>query len=224
MALVPVGLSLFWMARNRVALYFLLPAGLVLGFSAIVYGSAWHAGILFLLWLFAMWMATNRDPRGLPAYVRIAWIMVLGMHVYWSVRAGYRDIQSPYSGSKAAAERILPDVMAGKRIAGLGFMSLAVEPYFRENIFVNYHAGRDPAFWLRTRQSELDVSISSVVSQHPDLIVASLWDLDRAGHDRLVQSLKDSGYSVLEEFPGEIVWKSAILIEDNYLVARRTAD
>jgi hypothetical protein len=54
--------------------------------------------------------------------------------------------------------------------------------------------------------------------------VASLWKLDRAGRDRLVQSLKDSGYSVTGEFPGEIVWKSAILIEDNYLVARRTAE
>ncbi len=68
-ALVPLALSVMWMVRRRVALYFVLPAGLVLGFSSVVYGKPWHAGILFLLWLFAMWIATDRDPETPPVYV-----------------------------------------------------------------------------------------------------------------------------------------------------------
>jgi hypothetical protein len=221
-ALVPLALSLIWMVRRRVALYFVLPAGLVLGFSSIVYGKPWHAGILFLLWLFAMWIATNRDPGTPPVYVWVAWALLLGMHVYWSARAGFQDIVAPYSGSRALAARISPDVAAGKRIAGVGFMCVAVQPYFRGNIFVNYHGGRKPAFWFRTPETYQDFSLSSALSQRPDLILVSLWQLDRPDRDHLVQSLADSGHAVSQEFPGAIIWKSGLLIDDSYLLARKT--
>jgi hypothetical protein len=221
-ALVPLALSLIWMARRRVALYFLLPAGLVLGFSSVVYGKPWHAGILFLLWLFAMWIATNRDPLTPPMYVWVAWAMVLGMHVYWSARAGFRDIVAPYSGSKALAERIFPEVQAGRRIAGIGFMCVAVEPYFGQNILMNYHGGSKPAFWFRTVDTYRDFSIASALSQHPDLILVSLWTLDRPGRDQMVQSLADSGYKVVQEFPGRVIWKSGLLIDDSYLLGEKS--
>lgn len=220
-ALAPLALSLIWMARCRVALYFVLPAGLVVGFSSVVYGKPWHAGILFLLWLFAMWIATNRDPHTPPAYVWVAWVMVLGMHVYWSARAGFRDIVAPYSGSKALAARILPDVRAGRRIAGIGFMCVAVEPYFGQNILMNYHAGRKPAFWFRTLDTYRDFSLASALSQYPDLMLVSLWTLDRPGRARMVQSLTDSGYKVVQEFPGQVIWKSGFLIDDSYLLAEK---
>jgi hypothetical protein len=77
-ALASLGLSLLWMFRIRVALYFVLPAALLLAFSTLVYGSPWHAGTLFLLWLFAMWIATDRNPGTLPLHVWAAWVMVLG--------------------------------------------------------------------------------------------------------------------------------------------------
>src|SRR5271165_4575419 len=111
---VPLALSLFWMARNRKALYFVLPAGLVLVFSSFVYASLWHAGILFLLWLFAMWITSARSLRPVPLYVWLAWVMVLGIHIYWAARAGVREIEVIYSGSRALAENIAPDVAAGK--------------------------------------------------------------------------------------------------------------
>jgi len=221
-ALVPLGLSLLWMFRNRMALYFVLPAGLVLAFSTIVYGSPWHAGILFLLWLFAMWIASNRNPGNPPLYVWVAWVMVLGPHVFWAIRAGIRDIETPYSGSKALAENIAPDVSAGKRIVGAGWMLTAVQPYFRKNILANYHGGNAPAFWFYDPSNdELDVSPALLPSQNPDLIVVSLWKMPSAKRDQLIHSLSDSGYPVIEEFPGGIIWKSIIMESDGYLVARK---
>jgi hypothetical protein len=148
--------------------------------------------------------------------------MLLGIQVYWSARAGFQDIVAPYSGSRALAARVLPDVTAGKRIAGLGFMGIAVQPYFHGNIFVNYHGGRAPAFWFRTPETYGDFLLPSVLSQHPDLILASEWQLDRPSRDHLVQSLADSGYTVIQEFPGAIIWKSGLLIDDSYLLARKT--
>ena len=221
---VLLALSLFWMARNRTALYFVLPAGLVLGFSSLFYSSAWHAGILYVLWLFGMWIATNRNARTTPLYVWLAWVMVLGMHGYWAVRASLQDINAPYSGSKALAANIAPDVAAGKRIVGQGFMLTAVQPYFKKNIFVSDRDGTWPAFWFSRSPNYVYISRDSLATLHPDLIVASLWKMQPSEHDQLIRLLSDSGYTVIQEFPGEIVWKSGILISDSYLAARKTAD
>ncbi len=220
-ALVSLALSVFWMARNRTALYFALPAGLVVAFSSFIYASPWHAGVLFMLWLFAMWIASSRNPRTTPLYVWFAWAMVLGMHVYWAARAGLTDINEPYSGSKAVAENIAPDVAAGKRIAGRGFYLIAVQPYFGKNIFVNYYGGRNLAFWFPTPSNDLADSPASLASQHPDVIVVSLWRMQPWQQDKLIRSLSDYGYTAIREFPGKIIWKTGILVDDSYWVARK---
>lgn len=223
-ALVPLALCLFWMTRNRTALYFLLPAGLVLAFSSVAYASPWHAGILFLLWLFAMWIANRRNPGTLPLYVWLAWTIVLGAHIYWATRASVLDIDAPYSGSKALAVNIAPDVAAGKRIAGKGYYLIAAQPYFRNNILMNYYGGHSPAFWYPTRANELADSLASLASQHPDLIIISLRNVEPSKHDQLVRALSDSGYADIQEFPGETIWKAGILANDSYLVARKKVD
>ncbi len=223
-AILPLALSLFWMVRNRTALYFALPAGFCLAFSALVYSSAWHSGILFLLWLFAMWVTSSRNPRTPPFHVWVAWAMVLGMHVYWTARAGTRDINEPYSGSKALAADIAPDVAAGKRIAGRGYYLLAVQPYFRQSVLMNYYGGGKPAFWCPSPSNNLGESIAALATQHPDVIVVSLRRMDPSQSDRLIHSLSDSGYPSIRKFPGEIIWKSGMLASDSYLVARKKVD
>jgi hypothetical protein len=223
-ALVPVALSLFWMTRNRRALYFALPAGLVLAFSSVAYASPWHAGILFLLWLFAMWIANSPNPGTTPFYVWLAWAIVLGAHVYWATRASLLDIDEPYSGSKALAENIAPDVAARKRIVGEGYFLIAVQPYFGQNILMNYYGGRSPTFWFPTPSNDLADSPASLASQHADLIVVALRNMRPSKHDQLVRTLLDSGYAEIREFPGGTIWKSGILASDSYLVARKKVD
>lgn len=226
-AAVPLGLSLLWLVTNGKALYFVLPAGLVLAFSSFVYAAPWHAGILYLLWLFGMWVASDRNPRNLPRYVWLAWVMVLGMHVYWAASASLRDIEAPYSGAKALAEDIAPDVAAGKRIVGKGYFLTAVQPYFPRNVLLNYHGGSGSAFWLATPANESDlndVSPAGLVSQNPDLILVSLWSMSRDEQDQLIRSLSDSGYSFIRKFPGQTVWKAGLLTGDDYLVARKRVD
>ena len=221
LALIPLALSLFWMTRNRVALYFVLPAGLVLAFSSVVYASPWHAGILFLLWLFAMWIAGGRHPRTTPLYVWLAWVIVLGSHIYWAASAGLRDFNAPYSGSMALAENIAPDVAAGKRIAGVGYFLTAAQPYFPKNILMNYHGGQSPAFWFPYRSDTLTDSPASLASQHPDLIVVALGRMRQSRRGQLIRELSESGYTEIREFPGEIIWKSGSLGSDSFLAARK---
>jgi hypothetical protein len=223
-ALVPLVLSLFWMTRNRIALYFALPAGLVLAFSSVAYASPWHSGILFLLWVFAMWIASNRNPCNPPLYVWLAWAIVVGTHINWAARASLLDIDGPYSGSKALAENIAPDVAFGKRIVGEGYFLIAVQPYFQKNILMNYHGGRGPAFWSPTSSDELADSPASLASQHPDVIVVSLRHMRPVNHDQLIRTLSDSGYTDIQEFPGETIWKSGSLGSDSFLAARKKVD
>ncbi len=219
---VALALSVFWMARKRVVLYFVLPAVPVLMFSSFVYASPWHGGILFLVWIFAMWTAAARNSVSpTPRYVWLAWVMVLGLHVYWSARASYWDIVAPYSGSEAVAANIAHEVEAGKRIAGQGFMVVAVEPYFRRNIFFNYHGGRLPAFWVQPPAHDVDVPIGSVLGQNPDLIVASLFLVNPNDEVALIHALTGAGYSNIQKFPGDVIWKSSLLVGNSYLVARK---
>ena len=222
-AVLPLTMSLFWMARNRMALYFVLPAALVLAFSSQVYSALWHSGILFLLWLFAMWIAGNRSSSTTPRYVWAVWLVMLAPQIFWAAWASIQDIQSPYSGSKALAENIAPDVAAGKRIAGAGGALLTeLQPYFQRNIFENYHDGHKPAFWL-FKPKDLSGSPASLASQHPDLIVVSLAELQPSEQEQLIHSLSDAGYGAIREYPGGMVWKSITPLNDSFLVARRSA-
>jgi hypothetical protein len=46
-------------------------------------------------------------------------------------------------------------------------------------------------FWVRPPSSDINESIPCLASQHPDVIVVSLWQVGATDEDRLVQSLSD---------------------------------
>src|SRR3954466_10074009 len=102
--LIPSALLL---VRARLALLATAVCAGLLAFSILKHANAWHAGLLFLFWIFAIWIAwpalsafTRSSRRMITASVGI----IVGVHLAYTAVAALRDIGEPYSAAPAVAE------------------------------------------------------------------------------------------------------------------------
>jgi hypothetical protein len=217
-----VALSAWWFYKNSTLLYFVLPLGGVLMLSSVVYRNRWHAGVLFLIWLFAMWITYSRARQPAPAYIWLAWLVVLVPQIYWSARSVAYDIGQPYSGSKAVANYLTSHGLENSVIYGAGYEATSIQPYFPKNVFRNYHDGRNPAFWLWSTANDYPQVMPEVPPERPDVLILSLrTDAQRDAAAHLVRSLSQAGYAVAGRFDGQLYWKSSVLEPESFLVARK---
>jgi len=217
-------LSAWWFYKNSTLLYFLLPLGAVLVLSSVVYRNRWHAGVLFLIWLFAMWITYSRARQPAPAFLWLAWLVVLAPQLYWSARSVAYDIGQSYTGSRAVASYLKSEGLQNSVIYGAGYEATSIQPYFPKNIFRNYHDGRSPAFWLWSTANQYPQVMPSVPPERPDVLILSLRTYaQRDAAAQLVRSLPEAGYEVAGRFDGQLYWKSAVLEPESFLVARRLA-
>jgi hypothetical protein len=215
-------LSAWWFYKNSTLLYFLLPLGAVLMLSSVVYRNRWHAGVLFLIWLFAMWITCSRAKQPAPAYIWLAWVVVLAPQIYWSAKSVTYDIAQPYSGSKAVANYLKYQGLQNSVIYGAGYEATSIQPYFPKNIFRNYHDGKNPSFWLWSTGNRYPQVMPAVPPERPDVLILSLrndWQADTAA--QLVRSLPQAGYALVGRFDGQLYWKSSALEPESFLVARK---
>jgi hypothetical protein len=217
-----LALSAWWFYKNSTLLYFVLPLGAVLMLSSVVYRNRWHAGVLFLIWLFAMWITYSRARQPAPAYIWLAWLVILGPQIYWSAKSVGYDIGQSYTGSRAVASYLRSEGLENSVIYGAGYEATSIQPYFPKNIFRNYHDGRSPAFWLWSTANQYPQVMPSVPPERPDVLILSLrTDAQRDAALRLVRSLPEAGYAVAGRFDGQLYWKSAVLEPESFLVARK---
>ncbi len=217
-----LALSMYWFYRNGALWYFVLPLGAVLMLSSLVYRNRWHAGVLFLIWLFAMWVAYSRARQSAPAYIWVAWLLVLAPQIYWSARSVVYDIGQPYTGSKAVADYLKSQGLQNGVIYGAGYEATSIQPYFATNIFRNYRDGRNPAFWLWSTANGYPQVMPAVPAERPDALVLSLrTDAQRDAAAQLMRSLPQAGYVLAGRFDGQLYWKSSVLEPESFLVARK---
>lgn len=217
-----LALSAWWFYKNSTLWYFVLPLGGVLMLSSVVYHNRWHAGVLFLIWLFAMWITYSRARQPAPAYLWLAWLLVLAPQIYWSARSVAYDIAQPYTGSRAVADYLKSHGLQNGIIYGAGYEATSIQPYFPKNIFHNYHDGHNPAFWLWSTANPYPQTMSAVPPERPDALIVSLrTDEQRSAAAQLVRSLPKAGYQLVGRFAGQLYWKSSVLEPESFLVARR---
>ena len=229
-----LAVSLVWFARKRCLALYLAPTLLLLTLFAVKYMNAWHEGVLFLVWLFALWRSfaeperTRFDARVLRPAVVGAALVVIGVQVYWAAAALGNDWRFAYSGSRAAADCLRERGLDHRTVYGAGFQTVALLPYFPDNRFANFNGGQArPCYWRWAAPPPMPAgdglqpdstaaSYAAIAALRPDVIVLGL----KRPHQ--LDPPTPPGYAVVGAFPGWLFWKDRTLEPDAFIVLERT--
>lgn len=194
-------------------------------FSAMFYASPWHAGLLFLFWVFVLWINWGAE---VPSRVRrqlIGAILLIAVpQAVQAARSGLWDMHNSYSAGEQAARAIADYHKAypGQPIAAFGMKTFEMQPWLAGNLFANYHRGAPkPAYWVWAKGEPLSPRVNArtlaiVIAQHPALIAASPVDMGGRGFD-LMPQLCSAGYGIRAFYPATMIWRGQ-LIEDQTLL------
>jgi hypothetical protein len=187
-------------------LFFLLASGGLCLFGAVVYAQAWHFGILFLAWVFAIWISAYRTRVTAP--VIAALLAAIGFQCYWTVAAVRYDWSHAYSGSRAAAQYFQQTGLPPGGLYAVGYPTTALQPYFPSNIYSDFHEGGKAAYW--------DWSKRNTANDPETLIGSSRRDFVLVGYKNILeeQYWKDFltllGYRRTRQFEGGTFWRSSV--------------
>ncbi len=219
--------------RARIALLASAVFAGLLVFSILKFANAWHAGLLFMFWIFAVWIAwpslaafTAIQRRMITASVAT----IVSVNVAYAAAAALRDIREPYSAAPAVAELLAQQSENGP-IAAAGFKTFAVQPWFAANTFANYHAGAPiPAHYTWQTGETFKAFVTpdrwrALVERGGvyGALILSLDSMSEQEIDAYVAAARDAGYCKLASLPGGLIWKSYVRESDAMLVFTRCA-
>jgi hypothetical protein len=224
-ALAVFAATLFLLRQRRLTLLYLLPLVSILGFLAVKYGNVWHQGILFYLWVFALWIRfdldRNRAATKTAQIVLGLMTIVLAAQVYWATMASSYDFYHNYSGSYQAARYIKENRLENQKIFISGWKSVAIVPYFDRKIFFNLNQNSDLRTWFWSTRNQTPVGfnqkvIDSIKSEQPDVVIIA------SDHLEGNSAIELEGYRLSVFFEGNICWKAGIFEPDSYWILRKT--
>ena len=153
-------------------------------FSGAIYAKPWHAGLLFMIWIFCLWISWPAAKPGSRVRMLAAGslLLVCLAQLPEAIATGLRDLREDYSSSPRAAAGIARwrDGNPGGRIAGVGAWALAVQPYFTGNIFADLHGGAArPSYQIwskneRWQSTLLPSDWARALAARPGLILVSV--------------------------------------------------
>jgi hypothetical protein len=219
-ALVALSLPFLW--RGGSLLLFLLSSLFLCAVNAVIYSQVWHMGLLFLMWIFALWIAQEQSANRRPSEKILALVsvsIVTAILCFCTFLALQFDWSQPYSGSLAAARFIRASGIEGRSIYGIGYSCVAIQPYFKRNLFKNFQGGTGPAFWDWSTRNRSLKELDKLSQLNPDYILVGytnyaekiLWS-----HD-----VRSAGYDAIAHFEGNLFWRAEILEPASYDIYRR---
>lgn len=199
----------------------------ILGFSAGYYASPWHAGVLFLLWLFLNWIGWPgvEGRRDLRLVTVAAMGLVCVVQTGQAAATGLWDLSHSYAGGPEAARAVAEWRKAHPdgTVAAAGFKAFTIQPYFPQNVFANYnHGAPRPAYvsWKRGEAWSPDDTPGEALRAFAggyDLVVVPSGKLKLEEVAQILQGARSHGYRSIRLARGHIVWKR-FEREDNGLV------
>lgn len=216
-------ISLYWLWRRGALTLLLIPLLLLIALSAFRYHNVWHEGIVFLVWIFALWLGFQKEASaGSPpparttetAFMTGALLLVCVVQWVWTAKTYSYDLRQPYSGSLALARYLKAHDCRGCRIHIDGFRGVAVLPYFDRNIFENLNGGGSASYWMWSRSNPILRDPQSVWAGLPDLAIIAYWRNQTPRGWPL-------GYREVARFPGGLYWKNRIYEADTYILLAR---
>jgi hypothetical protein len=199
----------------------------VVGFSVLKYANAWHAGVLFLVWVFALWVGwgalralASTDRRMVVGSVAI----IVLVNVAYTLSAALREIREPYSAGPAAARHLVRD----DPVAAAGVKTFAVQPWFDANRFQNYHAGAPGMAhyaWHKAEAFKPRATLEdwqALLKQNAyGTLLLSDYKLRPDGLALFVAAAREAGYCTSAELRGGLIWKSYVREDDGLVVFTR---
>ena len=207
--------------------------GALMGFGAFEYFMPWHAGTIFAVWLFTLWIswkAVQKLSDEDKLVIKVAVALVLGVQLYDSVNAWHLDYKQPYSASRLGAQRLHEYLAQNPRtqVACIGFKTIALQPYFGSNVCANYYNGQPrPSYydWKKGQIFPPDAKpayLESVMAVRKfDVVVVSDMTIPPAVSDNIA---RESNYCVLNRIPGDMIWKARLFEPDDLLIYQRCKD
>ena len=230
--LLTPSIVLFW--RAGILPLFAALVGSLIVFAFVEFANVWHAGFLYLAWLFCLWQSWPQAGRLARngRYGLIASLALLSaMETYGAIAAGLRDIASPYSSGPAMAVDLKAYRAAypHARIAGMGFKSFTVAPWFRTNIFANYNGGAErPAYykWIKTNRFAYAAELSAwrkLAAGGYDALLLSPGELQQPVIDACLTAAVKAGYCLATKTSGGMIWRGSIIEGDDLFLFARGA-
>ncbi len=223
-----------WFKARRLPLTIYL-MGALITFSVLKYGNFWHAGIIFLTFVFCLWISwahRTEPPLWAQRWLPVSLAGLLAFQVWCAGAAGFRDVLTPYSAAPAMARAVIDHRARhpGERVGVAGFKAFAILPWMPTNVFANYEGGAaHPAYYL-WRMGEDPI---------PGLNEPLWRKMAAAGYDRLLLSTFNvmgfngparyiidawrAGYCPTAVFKGAMVWKTYALETDDMMIFDRCA-
>lgn len=222
-------LSCIWAYQRGGVLLFLLAVGgtsLEYGF---IRGYGHHQGLITIAFVVFLWAAwpTTEQLRHLPKFSKLlhqgmllSLLLTFGWHCTWSYKAVRGDIRGPYSGALDAA-RFLKSVHADQMgCGGYLFWSVAVQPYFDHNIFLNYGPpNASAAYHFSTgfiKRSDL-LMASEALNGPPFIVVAAEFENPQQALP-LIESYKEVNYILVHFSDGTRFFKGTPGVHSSYFV------
>jgi hypothetical protein len=213
-AAIALSVPLLW--RGRGLPLFLLTSIALCAVSGILYWQPWTQGLLFLCWLLAIWISAARVEPGWAALAGLS--VVIAFQLYWEFRSIQYDWNSAYSGSLETARVIETQQLAPVRIAGLGYSTSAIQPYFSSNVFVNF----DNSYWDWSRSNNSQDPVRFYSSGRPGYAIAGFKTT--AERKSWAKILDPAGYDLTRTFEGGVYWKDRVTESESFDVYRRARE
>ena len=205
LAVIALSLPFLWRGGGLVA--FIVSSTGLCAVGSIIYSNVWHQGLLFLIWLFAIWIsAVGRRPS---AALLLALAIVICFQCYWTIRSIGFDWEHPYSGSLQAARFLQSTGISNRAVNAIGYSCTALQPYFRGNIFSNINGGKGrPAFWVWSARNHTNDPSPLFSFHQAEYVIVGYKDL----HEKIRwASLVNMGsYQAVQHFDGNLFWRTAI--------------
>lgn len=223
-----------WFYRRGTLLTFAVLTLSLLPISS-VYFKLWHEGLFFFVLLFAILLTFVRSDERARFDLSMLGVTVaiLAVHLYWTARSIGYDIEYDYSGSRLAAEFIKDNHLERRRLFGIGFPALGLQPYFDHNIYANYPTRGGFCFWDWSTRSpwfyatsfSLDRRVMQgwferQIAQQPEFVVLSVKFSSDLLYIRWFRAHPE--YRIVQRFDGHHFWKNVMSEPEVFLLYART--
>jgi hypothetical protein len=202
-------------------------------FSVVKYANVWHSGLLYLVWIFALWAgwhALPQLPTGERRLVVASVAIIVFVNVLYTASAALRDVREPYSAGPAAARVVAPLRQQGAVIAAAGFKTFALQPWFDTNLFANYRNGAPHMAHYVFRSDETFQPFVTLESWREtannnayNVLLLSNYEIPSHMKERFAATARDAGYCEVAEVPGGLIWKSYVRERDGIVIFSRCA-
>jgi hypothetical protein len=126
----------------------------------------WHLGVIFLIFIFCCWIFQEENniveisvKKNKMFYV--LWGIILSVNIVYSAQTSFYEIFYKYDMAKETALYIKNNNLDKQKIVGIGYRVSAIQPYFKNNIFVNRETTYDS--WSKKELTKEEETIKELI-------------------------------------------------------------